>query len=668
MSVPSSTSSTYSALPPTQPQWGHSPNLSIGSTTSLSGQSSPGALYSPAVTHSGMLPASLQYPPGPNHMPWSAPPYVQERPHREHKHKFRSASSGALPPDTHVPLSAPADAQPATSKTTGPSPAKRRKSEPEPEEFRDKAKDGASSGISDEMWSPGSIDRPRTRRVASDGVTIPAAARTAETPPMPSTYAEVSTPPFPSQPTHAGSYFASTVIWALTASNSLPQLQAHLGIGAAELEEMKGSLAAVFEQHRLQNGMRSVSLSSSVALTESEAESVSPETRSRSCPLTVQYVSSGHLSTATSDSEPPSPARFAPNQTASYFTPAPTRSSRPMHPPNTMPTFSSMTYSTGVPGLFAESPIPSQAGGPHSRARSLSSAEMVSRGLIVNPAGSNGQTDLNASNQLWPATPSKGRPAPSDASGGSDMISHTPAIGQGFPLSQSMDSLSAISLPVATRHHIRSATDSGQAAYMLGHAHPAMASGGGIDLDQVQGQTSKEDHQRTIRGHTAKTSITSMPLQSPVDGQHPTFGETQRQHQHLQQHQGQQQQQIYQPLQQQNGGQISGQQQQQQQQPFASSNNHRQISISITGSASSSQTGSQTTTPITSGFGGEASGQAQMNMPAAAAGAGFYGHGGGDAGTSGPNAEGQSAFGHIYSAYHAGTGNSGEGGGDQQYR
>lgn len=92
---------------------------------------------------------------------------------------------------------------------------------------------------------------------------------------MPSVFAEVSTPPFPSQPTQAGAYFASTVLWALTASNSLPQLQAHLGLGANELEEMRTSLATVYEQYRLQHRMGSVSLSSSVALTESEAESVS---------------------------------------------------------------------------------------------------------------------------------------------------------------------------------------------------------------------------------------------------------------------------------------------------------------------------------------------------------------------------------------------------------
>ena len=275
MSVPSSTSSTYSSLPPTQAPWGHSPNFSVGSTTSLSGQSSPGALYSPAVPQQGMLPPTFQLPPGTNHLPWSASPIDANRHHREHVPKFRSSSSGAIQPDSHIPLSAPADALPTESKMTGPSPAKRRKSEPEPEEFRDKAKDGASSGIAIEMWSPGSTDRPRPRRVASDGVTIPTVGRTAETPPMPSGFGEVSTPPFPSQPTHAGAYFASTVIWALSVSNSLPLLQTQLGIGPNEIEDMRMSLAAVFEQHRLQSGMRSVSLGSSVAVAESEAESVS---------------------------------------------------------------------------------------------------------------------------------------------------------------------------------------------------------------------------------------------------------------------------------------------------------------------------------------------------------------------------------------------------------
>ena len=328
-----------------------------------------------------------------------------------------------------------------------------------------------------------------------------------------------------------------------------------------------------------------------------------------------------------------------------------------MQPPNTMPSFSTMTYPTGVPGLFAESPIPPQAGGAHSRTRSLSSAEMVNRGLIINATNADDQSGLHAAGHVWPDTPSKGRPAQSaGTSGGPGMILHASSNGQGFPTSQSMNSLSSVSMSVAPRQHLRSATDSGQAAYMLGHAQAAMASGG-MDLDHLQDAT-KEDHRRTIRGHVSKASITSLPLQSPIAGQQSVFAEASRQQQQQQhQHQQQQQQQMFHPAQQQTGNQNPSQQQQQQ---FASPYTHQTISISITGSEPSSRDGSQNTTPITPGFGSDASAQAQMDMAAAAAGSGFYHHSG-DSGSAGANSEGQANYGQMYSAYHTGPGSAGEG-------
>ena len=338
-----------------------------------------------------------------------------------------------------------------------------------------------------------------------------------------------------------------------------------------------------------------------------------------------------------------------------------------MQPPNTMPSFSTMTYPGDVPGLFAESPIPSQASGAHSRTRSLSSAEMVNRGLIINATNADDQSGLNAAGNTWPDTPSKGRLAQSEGTSGSPgMILHASPNGQGFPTSQSMDSISSVSMSVAPRHHLRSATDSGQAAYMLGHAQAAMASGG-MDLDHLQ-DANKEDHQRTIRGHVAKASITSLPLQSPIAGQQSVFAEASRQHQQQQQqhqrqqqlqhqHQQQQQQQMFLPAEQLNGNHNAGQQQQQQ---FTSPYPHRTISISITGSEPSSRDGSQNTTPITPGFGSDASAQAQMDMAAAAAGSGYYHHSG-DSGSAGANSEGQANYGQMYSAYHTGPGSAGEG-------
>jgi hypothetical protein len=168
---------------------------------------------------------------------------------------------------------------------------------------------------------------------------------------------------------------------------------------------------------------------------------------------------------------------------------------------------------------------------------------------------------------------------------------------------------------------------------MLGHASAGMATGS-MDMDHLQDQANKEDHQRTIRGHVSKASITSMPLQSPIAGQQSVFGDPAEQQRQVQQ----QHQQIF----------------QQSQQPFASQYNTRQISIAITGSAPPSRDGSQTTTPISPGFGGgDASRQAQGDLSAPTAGSAFF-HPNSQSALTGANVDGQASYGQLYGGHMGG--------------
>jgi len=237
-------------------------------SVSISEQSSPGSLFSPAqesmmgLSAAGSFPPSIPETSSSLHMPDKSGTRTKSRPQR----------SGALPPDSHIPLADPSEA----GKTVEPSPAKRRKSEPEPEEFRDKVKEG-SLGLNEALWSPGN-DRPKYRRTTSDGLPFPPPLMRKESTlsfsAMGGMYSNETGGRRINQPSDAATFFADTLVFGVTSSNLLSALELQLGIGRIELEGMKNALAGVFDNYRMERGMRDVSLASSHTV-DSEVESVS---------------------------------------------------------------------------------------------------------------------------------------------------------------------------------------------------------------------------------------------------------------------------------------------------------------------------------------------------------------------------------------------------------
>lgn len=213
MSVPSSVSSTYSSLPHTQSLYSlsASPNQSFAfstSSTSLSGQSSTNVLLTPAV----------------------APDAI-------YTGKIKSRRNSPAPPIPHT--------------VTDDHVSKRRKSEPEPDDFR------LGLGVSLPFTQDGNSTirgRPRPHRTASFAPTEVSTCTSAAEPDSSDWGARSPTPPPVPRPARAevvtrqGQFFASTLILACEMSGLAASLEASLKLGKKELDGMKEELGAVYDR------------------------------------------------------------------------------------------------------------------------------------------------------------------------------------------------------------------------------------------------------------------------------------------------------------------------------------------------------------------------------------------------------------------------------------
>ena len=284
MSVPSSTSSTYSSLPSNphsqaqglgqgQGFFDLSPQANQSATSiSLSSQSSPGNIFSPALSTPGMGAAAS------DGTMWSTEASssgsaVDLMPSSAHDNKGKSTSRSRSRPGQpnfpeanriFQPMFAPVGSH--SRRTAGSKPSKRRKSEPDPEEFRPSKTKNEEYGlgviVGDESWQPEANvipgERPKPRRTASEGATIPLSGRPLKSP----------APQFPGstslaeqiETTEQGNFFATTLLYALNASGLQKQLEETLGMGSDDLQYVKAELAAVYDRWSMEKGLRDVTL------------------------------------------------------------------------------------------------------------------------------------------------------------------------------------------------------------------------------------------------------------------------------------------------------------------------------------------------------------------------------------------------------------------------
>lgn len=142
---------------------------------------------------------------------------------------------------------------------TGPSPAKRRKSDTQDDDRPSQVGLGVSVGTEDEAWA---AQRPRPpRRTASvpEGVNMePAASSDRSATPPPAEAAAQA--PAALRPSDDGMFFASTVVLALSDNEWAASLHQKLGLSKGDLERMSTELASAFDRCRLANGMSQVNI------------------------------------------------------------------------------------------------------------------------------------------------------------------------------------------------------------------------------------------------------------------------------------------------------------------------------------------------------------------------------------------------------------------------
>lgn len=313
-STPSSVSSTYSPLPTTAAASAGYYTLSPSgqgfglSASSLSGQSSPSVLFSPAISTPGMgySETALSTEGSTSNLDLNAGAAAVRQRKTRPRGKTTTGAGPTRRPSTDAamalkppPLSAGMHLDAGAMR-----PEKRRKSEPEPEEFKQVGLGvtiGGSGALFPLVDSP---ERPKVRRTASDGQVLTAAStmsmssapgtgasewsmRSPTPPPLPSLPLEHQEPPPQQQvltntpemlasagPSSAAALFAATVIAALspaagggTSRNDASHvLQAQLGLGPEELESMRTDFATMFDRWRLEKGMSRVSLEDKVSL------------------------------------------------------------------------------------------------------------------------------------------------------------------------------------------------------------------------------------------------------------------------------------------------------------------------------------------------------------------------------------------------------------------
>ncbi|OCF31108.1 hypothetical protein I316_07239 [Kwoniella heveanensis BCC8398] len=426
ISVPSSASSIASSLPQSASYFSISPGqhtFGFTGSTSASGASTPGTLFSPAATTPSYSPDTalntaffgiglegVAVPTGPLEM--------GEKSRKSSRGKARAAttsvSSAKVPPVNTTTSPPPPQVKSAK-------PAKRRKSEPQTDEIT------GLGMIGTDVLQSLTEDRPKPRRTASDGVVIKSSfherdwARSPTPPPVPTLPSEYRRDSERSMladidgitPSAQAETFASRAIYLLNKDeDETGWLRDQIGCDAKGLEGMKAALASLYDRWLLEQGMKDMTLES--------------------------HESSGMTGITTHRSMPASPI----TSSTSFFTPSSSR-----HRPTT------------ANGHVQESPLASTQTHSHTRQRSLSSASMLARGLHINPQ----MLMTSTTQQQWtqPATPtsSSQQSAVEPRSDGTASPSlQTPSTGQGsFPL-----------LPeqMPCQGHGRSATDpSGRRTY-----------------------------------------------------------------------------------------------------------------------------------------------------------------------------------------------------------
>lgn len=357
----------------------------------------------------------------------------------------RGTRTKARASSTGVAVLAPMVTHP---RRNGPSPAKRRKSKPEPEEFRAPKDEHPQVGLGvimgDETWP---TERPQRCRTASDSNTLATtstAPSTTDWPRSPTPPPVPNLPPQYRRPSSEGHFFASSLLSALGSKGNeklAGAMESMLGLGRVELEEMRGELAGVYDKWKLVKGMRKVSLED----VQQQNELVSFWSSRSSC-TNLAWRAQPQVS---SPPIPSSPARSV--ETASFFTPSARR--RDFRQPTAQPVYASLVQ---VPSTPHESPLASQS--HHTRTRSLSSASMLAQGLVIKAQNPNPMLLRWPQPQVDPPTGGIEYNMTRVTSDGADSPSlQTPSTGQGgFPSAESMGSTNAA---MGNMVHWRSATD-----------------------------------------------------------------------------------------------------------------------------------------------------------------------------------------------------------------
>ncbi|WVF70569.1 hypothetical protein IAT40_005360 [Kwoniella sp. CBS 6097] len=426
ISVPSSASSIASSLPQSASYFSISPGqntFGFTGSTSASGASTPGTLFSPAATTPSYSPDTtlntaffgiglegIAIPTGPLEAP-------EKTKRGSARGKGRAPSTGVTSASMSRKVSPVVEMIPL-SEIKSTNPAKRRKSEPRTDEITGLGMMGT------DVLQTLTEERPRPRRTASDGAVIKSNherewARSPTPPPVPTLPSEYRRKTEPStcpdsdtiSPSAQAETFASRAIYLLNKDDAeTGWLREQIGCDAQDLQGMKAALAGLYDRWLLEQGMKDMTL----------------EARE----------DNGSTAPASHRSMPASPT----TSSTSFFTPFTSR----QRPP---------TATVAV----QESPLASTH--THTRQRSLSSASMLARGLHINP-----QTLMTATatTQQWaqPATPTSSTQqfATEPRSDGTASPSlQTPSTGQGsFPLPEQ----------APYQGHWRSATDpSGQRTY-----------------------------------------------------------------------------------------------------------------------------------------------------------------------------------------------------------
>ncbi|OWZ69238.1 hypothetical protein AYX14_00995 [Cryptococcus neoformans] len=471
INMPSPESSGYSSLA-TASYFSISPThplaLSVGSA-SVSGESSPNTLFSPAISTpgtgysiDGMTVSGLN-------------PGLELTGNANRRSRIARASSGSIPTNSTTLKVSSTTGLPAPQgdKAASPSPPyKRRKSEPKPMLFRQPADNIFGAGLN---FVEQLKERPKPHRTQSDGFMLvgeankTASSRSPTPPPVPTLpdeYRQRST----AVPAHdlqlspasvEASYFASTMILSMCRSE-LPDVKRskeRLGLGDAEIESMKEGLATFYDKWALEREM------SKISLDNPESGNIGPES-------SVENRSVG--STIYSPSRVP----------ASFLTPASGNATQhDIQAPATLP--------LSLPAQL-KSPLATQS---HGRQRSLSALSVITRPNTVRWQPETPTTQ--SAKSLLASKDDAGSPVTSTI--------HTPSTGHGaFPVLDNLMSLKS--------QHYRPATDpTGSKSYTI------------FNRAQVNEMSSGEVWDQII-SETRSTDLPDSPLLSTGQSEHISVG------------------------------------------------------------------------------------------------------------------------------------------------